>query len=219
MLHPSGGGAGHPSTGLPGGSGTGSGASGGTSNAYDALGQSLIDNKPLSDAARATLLNHGKPTDDQTSAINSGLAEQRRIGQEQILQASANSGQGGADSMVVQDKMRAFDTQLETQRQELMQKQAESNTSNALQELGYVSKEALAYAELQFREDESMQALYMGIFDSLGKFFGGDGSSGGGGTSLWDRIFGGTPSGSQTPGDPNPNNFPTDPNGNLAFDP
>jgi hypothetical protein len=217
VLHPSGGGSGHPSTG---GTGTGTGSSGspGTSNAYDALGQSLIDNKPLSDAARATLLNHGKPTDDQTSAINAGLAEQRRIGQEQILQASANSGQGGADSMVVQDKMRAFDTQLETQRQELMQKQAESNTSNALQELGYVSKEALAYAELQFREDESMQQLYMGLFDALGKLYGTTPGTTGNNTKVP-----GVPTPDPKPdpeGDPDPNDgIPTDPNGELQFDP
>jgi hypothetical protein len=140
----------------------------GTSNAYDALGQSLIDNKPLSDDARATLLNHGKPTDDADLRHQCRHRRTAPRGQEQILQASINSGQGGADSMVVQDKMRAFDTQLETQRQELMQKQAESNTSTALQELGYVSKEALGVRRAAVPRGRGMQQLYRALFDALG---------------------------------------------------
>lgn len=169
------------------GTGTGTGGTGtsGNGSAMDALRQSLIDNKPLTDAARATLLNGGKPTDDQAHAIDSTIDQQRRISREQILQNAANSGQGNSgDSMLVQDKLAANDRALDTQKFQMYQQQAQQNTTTALSELGFVSQETLALATLQFQEDQATQQLWTGIFEAIASLYGGTSGAAGAASKL-----------------------------------
>lgn len=144
-------------------------------------------NAPLGTQARNTLLNNGAPTPDQRTAIDSSIDQEWRIGREQIIQASINSGQGGENSMVVQDKLRSFRMQLETQRQTLYLKQADQNMLIALKELGLVDEQQYQLAQLQLNDDKLTQQRAMSIMQSLGWLWsqhsgGSGGTSGTGGT-------------------------------------
>lgn len=142
--------------------------------------QNTVDaNKPLGDQARDVLTHNGTPTPDQRTAIDSSIDQQFKQGSEAIVQASINAGQGGKDSMVTQDKIRAFKGQLETMRQELYMKQAEQNVLTAMQELGMVTQEQFALAQLELQQNTASQQRAMSIMQSLGWLFSMGGSKSG----------------------------------------
>ena len=125
-------------------------------------------NGPLADQARNTLTNQGAPTPDQMSVIDATIEQQRKQGEEAIKQSAINAGQGGSSSMVTQDKIRAFGEQLATMRMQLIQKQAEQNVLQAMQELGMVTQEQFQLAQLELQQDNAAQQRAASIMQSLG---------------------------------------------------
>lgn len=141
------------------------------------LSNTVNNNGPIGDIARTTLTNNGAPTPDQMSVITATINQQRQQGTEAIIQASINSGQGGKDSMVVQDKIRAFNEQLAVMQIQLVQKQAEQNVMNALQELGMVTQEQFQLAQIELQQDTLAQNRAASIMQSLGWLWSGASSS------------------------------------------
>ena len=135
------------------------------------VNQNTDPNSPANQNANAMIASNGKPTADQAAAIDATIEEEWNRGREQIIQASVNAGQGGADSMVVQDKLRAFRTQLDTQKMQMYQSQADSNMRNALAELGMVNSAQFQLASLQLEQDQLAQQRTMQIMESLGWLF------------------------------------------------
>lgn len=125
-------------------------------------------NTPLATQANTTLQNNGAPTQDQMAYITNTINQQRQQGTEAIIQASINAGQGGKDSMVVQDKIRAFNDQLTVMQEGMVQQQSQQNILNAMSELGLVNQEQFQLAQLEIQQDNAAQQRAMQIMSSLG---------------------------------------------------
>lgn len=140
------------------------------------LQNTVNNNSAIGPQANATLANNGAPTPDQMAVIKGTIDQQRKEGIEAIIQASVNAGQGGKESMVVQDKIRAFNEQLTVMQNQLVQKQAEQNVAIAMQELGMMTQEQFQLAQMQLQQDNAaQQRAIMQIMQSLGWLWGGGG--------------------------------------------
>lgn len=124
-------------------------------------------NPALNDSVTQDILSHGKPTPDQMQLIKDSIARQRKTATEQIIQASYNAGQGGANSMLAQDKLTKLDQDLSLLEETMIQQQASQNVSNALKALGTLSTTQIALAELAFKEDQQAQARTAAIMQSI----------------------------------------------------
>lgn len=149
-----------------GGQGGGGGSVPNTASAVSDANSSLLP------GATQTLTNNGLPSAAQIQAIDSRITLQRQQGREAILQSAANSGMGGADSMVVQDKFQALDLKLEAMREQEIQQVTQQNIATALSELGLIEGNQLAIANMQIASNQQSQQYLFNILNSMGWLFG-----------------------------------------------
>lgn len=123
--------------------------------------KSLLSNlSPATKQAMDVISSGGTNTPlwaQQKASIDATIAQQQRLGEEGIMQAAANLGEGGKDSQIVQDKIRALRRDLETQRQNMYAQAQQQNVSNATAELTGSNQTLMAIAQMQMGEDSGAQ--------------------------------------------------------------
>jgi hypothetical protein len=124
-------------------------------------------NQALNQQAQADLLDRGKPSGDQLQVINDSISQLERESTERIMQASANSGQGGSNSMLVQDKINKLHSDLALLKEQMILKQTNDNIKNALSEIGLLSNAQLALAQMAVNQSTQAQQTAMGIMQSI----------------------------------------------------
>jgi hypothetical protein len=125
------------------------------------------NNPAVTEQTTQDILSHGAPTPDQMKLINDSIDQLSRQSREAILQASANSGQGGENSMLVQDKLGKLNQDLALLKETMIQKQAAENVGNALKELGILSQSQLGLAQLMMTQNTQAQQTAAGIMESI----------------------------------------------------
>lgn len=99
----------------------------------------------------------------QKAAIDAQIDQQIQNFTRAIQQNAQNQGQGGANSMVVQQQIQQATAQLETQRQSMYMAAQQQNVNNAVAELTGGNQTLMAIANLQFQEDQAAQQLARNI--------------------------------------------------------
>lgn len=134
-------------------------------NATPAATNAANANQPATQFSTDTITNQGKPTPQQSTAIDSRIDEHIRHAEEAIRQNAANSGMG-TNSMVVTQQIEQMRGDAEVMRVQLYQQQADSNMRNALQALGITSGTNISLANLQAQQQQQAIAQAMGIAES-----------------------------------------------------
>ncbi|MBA0083364.1 MAG: hypothetical protein HRJ53_00040, partial [Acidobacteria bacterium Pan2503] len=105
----------------------------------------------------------------QKAGIDAQINQQLQDFSRQIQQNAANSGQGGANSDVVQQQIASMRTRLEAQRQQMYMAAAQQNVTNAVAELTGGNQTLMALANLQFQEDRQAQEMALQTGEVVGK--------------------------------------------------
>lgn len=117
---------------------------------------------PASAQAQTMLASGGQGSPlwgQQKSAIDAQIDQQIQNFSRAVQQNAQNSGQGGANSMVVQSQIAEVTKQLEAQRQSMYMAAQQQNVNNAVAELTGANQTLMALANLQFQEDQQAQQL------------------------------------------------------------
>jgi hypothetical protein len=113
--------------------------------------------------AQPILANGGAPTPAQLQTIQDQFSQQLQQGTEAILQTAANSGQGGANSMVVQQQIAQLKQQLTTQMEAAIQAQTTANVNAALSALTGSNQALSQVANAQMGSNQQNNQLASGI--------------------------------------------------------
>jgi hypothetical protein len=97
----------------------------------------------------------------QKSAIDAQVDQQVKQLTEQLMQAQINSGAGGGDSAVTQQKIAQLKSTLETQRQQLYMAAQAQNVAQAIQLMSGNNATLMATAQMQLQQSQEAQAAAM----------------------------------------------------------
>ena len=105
----------------------------------------------------------------QKSGIDAQVDQQIQNYTRSIQQNAANAGQGGANSMVVQQQVQTMTNQLEALRQQMYQAALQQNVQNAVAELTGANQTLMSVAQLQMAEDQRAQQILYGTGRAVGQ--------------------------------------------------